>query len=119
MWESYSIWLIGFVLFAVLYLFNVSMFLIDKLVFDWLSPAAIATALAFFVAFWLIYDAICRAFGKGPRGDLVVGVLVFAFIVFASWLSCRLFAGRAAFLLVGAMMATTMTANVAMVIIPG
>ena len=50
---------------------------------------------------------------------MIVGVLVFVFIVFASWLSCRLFAGRAAFLLVGAMMATTMSANVLMVIIPG
>ncbi|MEO6895014.1 MAG: urate hydroxylase PuuD, partial [Caldimonas sp.] len=119
MWESYSTWLTGFALFAVLYLFNASTFLIDKTVFDWSPAAAIATALAFFVAFWVIYDGICRVFGKGPRGDRVVGVLVLAFIVFASWLSCHLFAGRAAFLLVGAMMATTMTANVAMVIIPG
>ena len=119
MWESYSTWLTGFALFAVLYLFNASTFLIDKTVFDWSPAAAIATALAFFVAFWVIYDGICRVFGKGPRGDLVVGVMVLAFIVFASWLSCHLFAGRAAFLLVGAMMATTMTANVAMVIIPG
>ena len=119
MWESYSTWLTGFALFAVLYLFNASTFLIDKSVFDWSPAAAIATSLAFFVAFWVIYDGICRVFGKGARGDLVVGVLVFAFIVFASWLSCHLFAGRAAFLLVGAMMATTMTANVAMVIIPG
>ncbi len=119
MWESYSTWLTGFALFAVLYLFNASTFLIDKSVFDWSPPAAIATALAFFVAFWVIYDAICRLFGKGARGDLVVGVLVFAFIVFASWLSCHLFSGRAAFLLVGAMMATTMSANVLMVIIPG
>ena len=119
MWESYSTWLTGFALFAVLYLFNASTFLIDKTVFDWSPGAAIATALAFFVAFWVIYDGICRVFGNGTRGDLVVGVLVFAFIVFASWLSCHLFAGRAAFLLVGAMMATTMTANVAMVIIPG
>ncbi len=119
MWESYSTWLTGFALFAVLYFFNASTFLIDKTVFDWSPAAAIATALAFFVAFWVIYDGICRVFGKGPRGDRVVGVLVLAFIVFASWLSCHLFAGRAAFLLVGAMMATTMTANVAMVIIPG
>ncbi len=119
MWESYSTWLTGFALFAVLYLFNASTFLIDKSVFDWSPAAAVATALAFFVAFWVIYDGICRVFGKGARGDLAVGVLVFAFIVFASWLSCHLFAGRAAFLLVGAMMATTMTANVAMVIIPG
>jgi len=39
MWESYSTWLTGFALFAVLYLFNASTFLIDKSVFDW-SPAA-------------------------------------------------------------------------------
>ena len=119
MWESYSTWLTGFALFAVLYLFNASTFLIDKNVFDWSPPAAIGTALVFFVAFWAIYDGICRLLGQRKNGDLMVGVLVFAFIVFASWLSCHLFAGRAAFLLVGAMIATTMTGNVAMVIIPG
>nr|MDQ2734865.1 urate hydroxylase PuuD [Pseudomonadota bacterium] len=119
MWESYSTWLTGFALFAVLYLFNASTFLIDKNVHDWSPAAAVTTALAFFVAFWLVYDGICRIFGERRNGDLVVGVLVFAFIVFAAWLSCHLFAGRAAFLLVGAMMATTMTGNVAMVIIPG
>jgi len=119
MWESYSTWLTGFALFTVLYLFNAGTFLIDKTVFDWTPAAAIATALGFFVAFWLIYDAICRLFGERENGDLIVGVLVFVFIVFAAWLSCRLFAGRAAFLLVGAMMATTMSANVLMVIIPG
>ena len=119
MWESYSTWLTGFALFTVLYLFNAGTFLIDRTVFDWSPAAAVATALAFFVAFWLIYDAICRAFGRGRNGDAVVGGLIFVFIVFASWLSCHLFAGRAAFLLVGAMMATTMSANVLMVIIPG
>ena len=41
------------------------------------------------------------------------------FVVFASWLACQLFAGRAAFLLVGAMLATTMSANVFVWIIPG
>ncbi len=113
-WESYSTWLTGFALFAVLYLFKAQSFLIDKTVFDWSPGVAIATALAFFVAFWLIYDGICRVFGERDHGDVIVGALVFAFIVFASWLSCRLFAGRAAFLLVGAMMATTMSANVLM-----
>ena len=37
----------------------------------------------------------------------------------ASWLACQLFAGRAAFLLVGAMLATAMSANVFFWIIPG
>ena len=119
MWESYSTWLTGFALFTVLYLFNASNFLIDRTVFEWSPAAAVVTALAFFVAFWLIYDGICRAFGERRNGDSIVGALVFVFIVFAAWLSCRLFAGRAAFLLVGAMMATTMSANVLMVIIPG
>ena len=119
MWESYSTWLTGFALFTVLYLYQASTFLIDKTVFDWSPAAAISTAIAFFVAFWLIYDGICRVFGRGRNGDVIVGVLVLVFIVFASWLSCRLFAGRAAFLLVGAMVATTMSANVFFWIIPG
>jgi uncharacterized membrane protein len=119
-WESYSTWLTGFALFTVLYLFNASTFLIDRTVYAWSSPAmAVAAALGFFVAFWFIYDTICRAFGRRPNGDLVVGVLVFLFVVFASWLACQLFAGRAAFLLVGAMMATSMSANVFVWIIPG
>ena len=119
MWESYSTWLTGFALFAVLYLFNASTFLIDKNVYDWSPAAAIATSLGFFVAFWAIYDGICRLFGQRKNGDVIVGALVFLFIVFAAWLSCHLFAGRAAFLLVGAMIATTMSGNVLMVIIPG
>jgi uncharacterized membrane protein len=119
-WESYSSWLTGFALFTVLYLFNPSTFLIDRAVYAWSSPGlAVAGALAFFVAFWFIYDTICRAFGRRANGDLVVGVLVFVFVVFASWLACQLFAGRAAFLLVGAMMATSMSANVFVWIIPG
>jgi uncharacterized membrane protein len=119
MWESYSTWLTGFALFTVLYLFNASTFLIDKNVHDWSPAAAIATSLGFFIAFWAIYDGICRLFGQRKKGDMIVGALVFLFIVFASWLSCHLFAGRAAFLLVGAMIATTMSGNVLMVIIPG
>jgi uncharacterized membrane protein len=119
MWESYSTWLTGFALFTVLYLFNASTFLIDKTVFDWSPAAAIGTALGFFVAFWLLYDAICRTLGRGPKGDLIVGACVFVLIVVASWLSCHLFAGRAAFLLVGAMIATTMSGNVFFWIIPG
>jgi uncharacterized membrane protein len=39
--------------------------------------------------------------------------------VLASWAACQLFAGRAAFLLVGAMIATAMSANVFFWIIPG
>ena len=118
-WESYTTWLTGFALFTVLYLFNAGSFLIDKTVFDWSPAAAIGASLGFLVAFWLIYDLICRSLGRKSSGDLIVGALVFVFVIFASWLACQLFAGRAAFLLVGAMLATTMSANVFFWIIPG
>jgi uncharacterized membrane protein len=122
-WESYSTWLSGFALFTVLYLFNASTFLVDKNVHDWSANAAVAAALGFLVAFWLVYDGICRLVGERTKGqvggDATVAWLVLAYVIGASWLACQLFAGRAAFLMVGAMIATAMSANVFFWIIPG
>ena len=118
-WESYSTWLSGFALFTVLYLFNAGTFLIDKTVFDWSPAAAISTSLAFLVGFWFIYDTVCRVFGFRQNGEAIVAGLMLVVVAFASWLACELFAGRAAFLLVGAMIATAMSANVFFWIIPG
>ena len=118
-WESYSSWLTGFALFTVLYLWNASTYLIDKSLMDWSPAAAITAALSFFVVFWFVYDAICRLFGFRKNGELIVATLMLCVVAFASWLACQLFAGRAAFLLVGAMIATAMSANVFVWIIPG
>ena len=118
-WESYSTWITGFALLTVSYLWNASAYLIDKSRMDWQPGTAIAVALSFFVVFWLLYDAICRVFGKGKQGDAIVGAGVAVLVCVASYLACHLFAGRAAFLLVGAMIATTMSANVFFWIIPG
>ena len=118
-WESYSTWLSGFALFTVSYLWSAGTYLIDKSRMDWTPPVAIAAALAFLVVFWVLYDLICRNFGKGKNGDAIVGLGVLVLVCIASWLACHWFAGRAAFLLVGAMIATSMSANVFFWIIPG
>ncbi len=119
-WESYWTWMSGFALFVVMYLFNAQTFLIDKNVFAWgSSAAAIAASLVYLVMGWVAYDGICRVFGQKKNGDLIVGILVFVYVVLATYIACHLFSGRAAFLLTGAMLATAMSANVAMVIIPG
>ena len=118
-WESYSTWLTGFSLFTVSYLWSAGTYLIDKSVMDWAPSTAVTVALAFLVVFWLAYDGICRVFGKQKNGDAIVGALVAVLVGVAAYLACHWFAGRAAFLLVGAMIATSMSANVFFWIIPG
>ena len=118
-WESYSTWLTGFALFTVSYLWSASTYLIDKSKMDWVPWQAVTVAILFLVVFWLLYDLICRLYGQRKNGDAIVGALVLVLVCVASWLACHWFSGRAAFLLVGAMLATSMSANVAHWIIPG
>jgi uncharacterized membrane protein len=126
-WESYWTWMSGMALFAVLYLVNAEAWLIDTRVFAWPATGwAVAAALAYLAAGWVVYDLIVRRFGRnadgsvgGPKADLRVGVLIFVYVCAATWLACQLFAGRAAFLLTGGMLATIMSANVFFWIIPG
>jgi uncharacterized membrane protein len=103
----------------VSYLWSAGTYLIDKSVMDWAPATAVTVALAFLVVFWLAYDGTCRIFGKHKNGDAIVGALVTVLVGVAAYLACHWFAGRAAFLLVGAMIATSMSANVFFWIIPG
>jgi uncharacterized membrane protein len=115
-WESYSTWLSGFGLFSVLYLFNPKVFLIDPNVAN-ISPAvAVIAALGFLVLGWLVYDALCRALRKQEK---LLAALVVLYVVAAAYGACHLFSGRAAYLIIGAMIATIMSANVFFWIIPG
>ena len=114
-WESYWTWISGFALFVTLYLFNPNTYLIDPRVHAWGPPAAIAAALGFLASGWLVYDQICRRI----RNEAWVLGLIAVFVAVATWVACQLFAGRAAFLIIGAMLATMMSANVLVWIIPG
>ena len=118
-WESYATWLTGFALLTVSYLWNASAYLIDKSLMDWSPAAAIAVALASLLVFGFFYDLICRVFGQRKHAEKIIGVLIALLVCAASYLACQWFAGRAAFLLVGAMLATAMSANVLLWIIPG
>ncbi|MGO4279516.1 urate hydroxylase PuuD [Cupriavidus sp. RAF20_2] len=115
-WESYSTWMTGFGLLVVLYLFNASTYLIDKNVFDMSPGAAVGFAVSYLIIGWVVYDSICRLFGKSDR---LVGILVAVFVGVAAYAACHIFSGRAAFLLTGAMIATIMSGNVLIWIIPG
>jgi len=118
-WESYTTWLTGFGLFTVLYLWNAGTFLVDPNRMAWSPVVAGAVAVLSMYVFWALYNEACKRFGSRPNGDAIVGAVVLALVVLVSWAACRVFPGRAAFLLVGAMLATAMSANVFFWIIPG
>ncbi|AVP58358.1 urate hydroxylase PuuD [Pulveribacter suum] len=118
-WESYTTWLSGFALLTVSYLWNAGIYLVNPADPLMLPSMAVVAALAFLVVFWLLYDGICRVFGQRERGDATVGALVLVLVCIAAWLACHIFPGQAAFLLMGAMLATSMSANVFFWIIPG
>lgn len=115
-WESYTTWMSGFALFIVVYLLNAKIYLIDPRILPMSEATAIAVALAFLGGGWVIYDLICRILGFRDR---LVGLTVSVFVSLATYGACLIFPGRAAYLLIGAMMATIMSANVLFWIIPG
>ena len=75
---------------------------------------AILISIGGLVLGWLVYDLLCRT----VRSELVLGLLVLAGVTATAYGASRLFAPRAAYLQVGAMLGTIMVANVFFVIIP-
>ncbi len=98
-WEAYTTWLSGFALMIVLYYLNADTYLIDKSVADLSTGEAVAISIGLLAAAWLVYDVLCR-------------------LLASAWAAWNLFAPRAAFLQVGAMIGTMMVGNVFFVIIP-
>ncbi|MDR5738539.1 MULTISPECIES: urate hydroxylase PuuD [unclassified Caballeronia] len=115
-WPSYTTWMSGFGLFLVLYLLSPSTYLIDKNVLDMGPVVAVASAIGFLLAGWIVYDSLCRLLGTK---DKLLGICVGIYVLIAAFVACHVFSGRAAYLITGAMLATIMSANVFFVIIPG
>ena len=115
-WKSYTTWLSGFALFLLLYLRSPQIYLIDPAVADLTPMQGSLAAIAFLGAGWILYDLMCRAVGFR---DQLLGILVALMVLGLCYAATHLFAGRAAYLLVGAVLGTIMSANVFFVIIPG
>jgi uncharacterized membrane protein len=116
MWQSYSTWISGAFLLAVVYWLGGGALLVDsgsRLT----QGAAVAVSAGSLVAAWFVYDAACRSpLARTPRVLAVVLTLALAAAVFGL---TRVFGARAAWLQTGAMLGSIMAANVWRVIIPG
>jgi uncharacterized membrane protein len=114
-WEAYGTWLSGFGLMVVLYYLNAGTYLIDRDVAALDTWEAIAISVGMLAGAWVVYDVLCRLLGGR---ELVLGACVVGLTALAAWGAGELFAARAAFLQVGAMLGTVMAGNVFFAIIP-
>jgi len=115
-WESYSTWLSGFAMLAIVYYAGADLYLVDPAVLDVSAPVAILISLASLAVGWLIYDLLCKSPLAG--NDTTLMLVLYVALVAIAWGYTQLFSGRAAFLHLGAFTATIMSANVFLVIIP-
>ncbi len=114
-WEAYATWASGFALFILVFCAAPRLYLIDPLLWNAAPWAAIAMALVPLALSWLAYDALCRK--SGLSGDALLWAL-FGFSALLALLLTHVFAGRGAYPLIGAHLATIMTANIAHVVSP-
>ena len=115
-YEAYFTWLSGFALLVVVYYFGATSYLIDPARADLAPSEAIGASLGFLIGSWLIYEALCRSPIGHSTPALAVSVLLL--ILASAFLLTQIFSDRAAFLHVGALIGTIMSANVFVVIIP-
>ena len=115
-WESYATWLSGFALLVVVYYASPELYLLDPEIIELEPEIAIAISVGSIVGGWLVYDLICRS----PLGgdDRLLMLVLYVILVLLAWGFAQVFPGRAAFVHLGAVTATIMSANVFMVIIP-
>lgn len=112
-WQAYTTWLTGFVLLGALFWSNGST-LVDATKTTISPAAAVLLSIAGLFGGWLVYDGIWRSpLGKRPALATAASLLA---LFGAVWFYGQYFNGRALFLQIGAMMGTSMAANVFVVI---
>jgi len=116
-WEAYFTWITGVCLLSVVYYLGARVFLIDPNVMAWEQTwQPILLSLGCLSGGWLIYDLLCKSpLGKQPVPFAALGFTLMTAVAYGL---TQVFAARAAYIHVGAMIGTMMAANVFFVIIP-
>ena len=115
-WEAYTTWLSGFALLVVLYYLDADLRLIDPAVADLDASEAAVISICGLGLAWVVYEVLCQ--NLGPRSQLALAGAGVVALGLLAWMCSELFAARAAYIQVGAMLGTIMAANVLFVIIP-
>lgn len=115
-WEAYTTWLTGFSLLTVLYYWGANQYLIDPAKVAFNQWQAIGASLLYLFSGFAVYELLI----KSPLRNSNKGFasVLFVFLVFMAWLADQLFADRAAYIHVGALIGSIMAGNVFFGIMP-
>jgi uncharacterized membrane protein len=115
-WEAAMTWLSGFLLLTLMVYLGGGTGLIDPDVLNISGTTAILIGVGALILGWLVYDSLVQSpLGKNEK---LFAVVAYALVVAAAYGLTHVFAGRWAYLHLGAMFGTIMAANVWMRILP-
>ena len=115
-WQAYTTWMSGAVLLVVMYYVGGRAALADPAVATLSHGAAVAIGIGAIIIGVGAYELTERL--VGPRAPALASAILLAAFVAVVYALTHLLSGRAAFLHVGAMLASIMAGNVAMTIVP-
>lgn len=116
-WESYWTWMSGFTLTALVFYTGDGAFLLDEMVSGITYWQAVGIGLFSIFGSWFFYDWLWES--RAVKGHALLGhVLTMGWLIGMTYFLTHTLSGRAAYLHIGAMIGTWMTANVFMRIIP-
>ncbi len=115
-WEAYTTWVTGFFLLMTIYYLGADLYLIDPAVRQMSPMVAGAIGCGALAVGWVVYDLLCRS--SLSKNEMALGAVLFVLVVAMAWGFQQVFSGRGALLHTGSVLATIMSANVLLVIIP-
>ncbi|HXH74969.1 MAG TPA: urate hydroxylase PuuD [Bacteriovoracaceae bacterium] len=116
-WESYWTWMSGMILVILIYYTGEGTYLLDSMISNITYWQGLLIGLFSIFGSWFFYDFVWES--KLSKVNPVAGhILTLAWFAGMSYFLCHTLSGRAAYIHIGGMLGTWMTANVFMRIIP-
>ncbi|MFT6924949.1 MAG: putative membrane protein [Psychromonas sp.] len=116
-WEAYTTWITGILLFSLLYYVGADANLLDSSKSDLSKINAILSSLASIALGYTVYRLLCNSF-LVERSYLFTATII-VLLAFWAWGLDSLFADKAVYIHIGALIGTCMAGNVYHIIMPG
>lgn len=115
-WEAYTSWITGILLFSLLYYVGADIYLLDNSKAEFEMVSAIATSMGSIAVGYIIYRMLCNSVLAEKGMHFAIASVIF--LAIWAWGLDQLFADRAVYIHIGALIGTCMAGNVYHVIMP-